>query len=230
MRCAPEITERRKELTLEVLSQVAPCDFGTLLAALRDRQDWPQAEWAYARNEPYDTGTRQHLYALLRKGRVQQWKPRGWADIWAPAGWELRPKAANLLDLMNKNKSADFIASQLGLNFGAQANLLTRPFRVPRRRKRLCRGCGEHMESGEWTQRDGWCESCAEARYQRLLPEEEWGRACIEEAAAGGLEVVFGVTPDCKRVIRVNTGRGVLERVLGAREKWECAAAELLAG
>ena len=73
-----DVTQERKLLTLaairELVVKFSRADgiaFSFILDRLRQLHEqglWPQADWMYARNDPYDVGTRQHLAAMAREG------------------------------------------------------------------------------------------------------------------------------------------------------------------
>lgn len=147
-----EAGRRRRQVTLRVLRLKAG-DRGLtlrelldLLRALHAAGKWPQSTATSARNEPYDTGTRQHLYAMRSQGKVVCLTDKDGVDRW----------------------------------------------KLP---------CPDDF-----------------------LPDEDAAalikQAIINARRHGIRDAVLGVTPDCKRVIRVMTRRGEIERWLKPREDW----------
>lgn len=126
-------------------------DVLALLRQLHEAGKWPQSTATGARNEPYDTGTRQHLASLVRDGKVIVVRGEDGYDRYFP------PDPAKLL---------------------------------PTNRRRF-------------------------------------ETAIIRARAHGLKDVVLGVTEDCRRVIRVDTGRGELEHWLRPGETWEFACKEV---
>lgn len=69
-----QVTEARRAVILAVVAR-GPVYYPALREALEKlhaQGKWPQAEWLHARNEPYDVGTRQHLAALVSKGKLMK--------------------------------------------------------------------------------------------------------------------------------------------------------------
>jgi hypothetical protein len=63
----------------------------------------------------------------------------------------------------------------------------------------------------------------------KLLPKNprRFETAIMRARASGIRDVVLGVTEDCRRVIRIDTGRGEIEHWLRPGETWELACKEL---
>lgn len=153
---------------------------------------WPRSPYAHGRHDPYSGGVGQHLAAL-----------RG--------TYELLESAKDV------SKSGSFTDFRLT---PAARKLLPR-FRQEQKRLRVvlfeCECGGEKDAIAA-----AFCPPCRKAKAPELLPEPA---ADFEHVAriyerSTGCEVAFGVTDDLKRVIRVQTLRGIVEHELDPEMSW----------
>jgi hypothetical protein len=196
------------------------------LVELHAEGKWPPAPWAHAKQEPYDTGTRQHLYALWDQGKgiVEREEKPGFYPIWRAT---LVKHAREALELREEGKTYAEIASALGISVSRVGRVITDPTgqKERDRKKAYCPGCGTKKEP-----ESDWCPKCVGSKVQALMPPAEestfWQNAMMRSRRRG-VEFVIGVTPDLSRIIRVDTGRGRFDRVLRANEDYEAVAEEL---
>lgn len=220
-------TARRREVILDVVCSKPGLTFRALLdelRALHDEGRWPQADWPGARQDPYDVGLRQLLGAMVRDGQVREIEA-GVGRVYAPA--EKRKHCDLIFGLKAEGKTVEEIAEELGLGKSIIYAVLNDPFgsKERQRKRRYCPACGTKKDP-----RDEWCPKCVGQKAAAMMPPPEesafWQNA-MARARARGVEFVLGVTPDFRRIIRVDTGRGRFDRVLHKGEDFENAAREL---
>lgn len=228
MRVSSEVTQRRKEVVLDCLGENPGCTFKVLLAALGERHAegrWPQADWKYARNDPYDGGLRQLLDQLLRDDRVE--KLEVGPDFYPM--WSLKRRASvdRIFQLKAEGKSVEEIMEITNLGKSTIYGCLGDPFGAKERvrKRRYCASCGTKKNPEE-----PWCPKCVGRKAAAMMPPPEesafWQNA-MARASKRGVTFVLGVTPALQRVIRVDTARGRIDRVLAKGEEFEDAAREL---
>lgn len=220
------VGKARKELILTVMrgdrEYWSVADVNKELKAYHARGEWPQADWPGARQDPYDTGTRQLMEAMVRDEQLERSPhPNSRGLLRVAVAHRLRKRAQEALDLQAKGLNGVQIASELGISKSLAASLLTDPTgaKERERKKGYCPSCGAKKDPAS-----GYCEKCVMDKANALLPEGEMRGAILDEyfrQRAAGCEMLVGVTPDHKRVIRWMTRRGEIELVLDAEQTWE---------
>lgn len=167
---------------------------------------WPEADWPHARQEPYVGGTQQHLAAMRRQGLVAH-EDGSWVPCSPTPDRLLRRHADDVLRLKSEGKTQKAIAGELGLSKSLVYSLLADPIgeREKERKRGYCPGCGAKKRSEATV-----CQNCQERRADELLPPQTFV-TYIERARSAGYQLLFGVTPDFRRVIRIGTTRGFFE-------------------
>lgn len=227
---ASSTTRKRRDVIVAVLSE-APSPGLTLkelmvkLRELHAEGEWPAAEWAHARQDPYEVGVRQLIKPMVSAGEVYE-KTSVYA-LGLVYSVPLRKHAQTALDLHEAGKTAKEIATELGISKTLVYSLLSDPSGAKEReRKRgYCGSCGSPKEPDQ-----DWCKKCVGTKAEALMPpqrEAAFWQEAILRARTRGVDFLLGVTPDLRRVIRVDTGRGRLERVLRKNEDFEEVAREM---
>jgi hypothetical protein len=242
-----KITEGRRDVIYDALLALGkPSSTGEVLKMIEGAylKQWPQATWLHARNDPYYVGLHQHLEAMSKRGDVAKVSPRpGYYDYEAvvprpprPPIPERKPKAQaqprpqpfvrrrapEAAALKEQGLKGPEIAKAMGISTSYCYLLLNDPSgeRERARKARYCKKCGGKQDE------PGRCQVCHDKRMHELLPPLHFVRYC-DIGRRAGVEVVFGVTDNGKRVIRQGTRRGFTEYVLDERERWEEAVFHL---
>lgn len=185
---------------------------------------WPQATWRDAVSNPYYAGIYQHLRALEKQGYVEWDDDRGWA-LKAPVA-QLRHRAADVLRLRSEGKTLEETAELLSISRSLAGSLSSDPTgeRERERKRAYCSGCGAKKQSEAAVV----CPGCLRRKAAGLLPPETF-TTYIEQARGAGYELVFGVTPDFRRVLRFRSeaGRRIHEREVRSDLSWSDAVGEL---
>lgn len=216
------VTEARRAVILSILQlqsePATPSEITVLLADVHERGDWPQATWNYARNDPYDCGTRQHLEAMAKNGLLELVSDR--PDRYRVRVEALVAHAAEALAMQADGATRKQIGEELGLSASRVARILTDPTGADERlrKKRYCPGCGARKQPAQTT-----CEKCVAKKAETYLPPDTFLMIARRYEARTGCPVLFGVTHGMDRVIRIGTPRGVAEHVLDPRDSWEDA-------
>lgn len=226
------VTEARRGVIVRVLqTQAEPVTLKYLLGllgALHAAGKWPQASWSYARNEPYDTGLRQHLEALAFQNVVEIVTKDGYYPRWKCVRPPLRKHAEEVLQLKTEEGlNGVQIATRLGLSRSLVYGLINDPYGEKERQRKAgyCPACGKKKKPNAAV-----CDGCVarkekkeQAERESLLPVGDEADRILDtfrEEARAGREALLGVTPDFKRVIRWRTRRGEVEHVLRPKQSW----------
>lgn len=197
-----------------------------VVSALQKRTDWPVATWQGARQGPPDyQQVLNYMNTLLKEGKLD--KATGWwVSVVAPDTQErfMRKRASEALRLQSEGKNGTQIAEELGISRSLAYGLINDPYgeRERERKRDYCPVCGAKKD-GSVT----WCRACKTGKIEDLLPPKDFMRFVHRAWREQKLEVLFGVTPDCVRVIRIGTGRGVIEHALPSHQSWDDAVEEL---
>lgn len=227
-RAAAETTHKRRDVILRVIEGEPGLMFKEILERLRELHNegkWPVAPWLHARQDPYEVGLRQHLKAMERAGLVER-------HAQSPAHYErwavpVRKHAVEVARLKSEGKTQKDITEELGLSRSLVSSLINDPTgaKERERKRNYCPGCGTKKEADKT-----WCPKCVGSKAESLMPPKDesafWQEAMVRSRRRG-VEFVIGVTPDLKRLIRVDTGRGRLDRLLKPNEEYEDVATEM---
>ena len=199
---------------------------GCWVKALATREDWPEATWDNARKGPPDyQQVLNYLHRLEREGKVEH-DQCGWTVVVKPESLEsqMRKHAAEALRLQSEGLNPSEIAERMEISKSLAYSLVNDPYgdRERERKKMYCPVCGTKKEGSP-----DWCRKCKTGKIEDLLPPKDFLRFAHRAEREQGVEVVFGVTPDCQRVIRIGTARGIIEHVLGTYESWDDAVETL---
>lgn len=85
-------------------------------------------------------------------------------------------------------------------------------------------------QCGTWAGAPGLCGECRTARAPDLLPPPAFEQVAADYERTTGCAVIFGVTDDLERVIRIKTLRGMVEHKLPDEMPWRDAVDEWLGG
>lgn len=183
------------------------------LNALLKARGWPEAQWVGARNEPYYTGTRQHLWGLSGDDVLAYDQDRD--DLGFTFKRESREQAPQALRLKRLGRSDTQIAAGLGVHVLEARRLLTDPLNLVGLHSKwgTC-FCGNerlvtnvHCSKCASEFRHAALESAAERRQaaQELLPSAEFAERIQPRLV---MPVSFGVEDDLTCVLIVHTERG----------------------
>ena len=193
-----------------------------LVKLLATREDWPEATWNGARKGPPDYQQAHVILRRLRQEEKVEHDQCGWTAVVKPEPLEsqMRKRAAEALQLQSEGLNPSEIAERMEISKSLAYGLVNDPYgdRERERKKMYCPVCGTKKEGSP-----DWCRKCKTGKIEDLLPPKDFLRFAHRAEREQGVEVVFGVTPDCQRVIRIGTARGIIEHVLGTYESWDDA-------
>ncbi len=198
----------------------------SVVEALAERTDWPEANWQDARKGPPDLQqVLNYMRQLRQEGKLEK-DQCGWTAVVKPEPPEgaMRKRAAEALQLQSEGLNPSEIAERLEISKSLAYGLVNDPYgdRERERKKMYCPVCGTKKEGSV-----DWCRKCKTGRIEDLLPPKDFLRFATRAYREQGLEVLFGVTEDCVRVIRIGTDRGIIEHKLGSYESWDDAVEKL---
>lgn len=187
------------------------------------RGDWPEAHWDKARKGPPDAQqVNNYLKQLVHAQKVERVSHGVYRALVAPEPLDrlMRKGAPEALQLQSEGLSGTEIAERLEISKSLAYGLLNDPYgEKERERKRMyCPVCGAKKDGSV-----DWCRKCKTGKVENLLPPKDFMRFAHRAEREQGVQVLFGVTPDCERVIRIGTARGVIEYKLKAHESWDDA-------
>lgn len=226
-----EVTEERRRLILWCLwihGAGNPASINALLERhiAAGRIVWPKAPWHGAVLKPYETGTRQHLDAMLRKKDRRVIRARDALWDWNPEVLQPRAHALEVLQERRRGMTNGQISEILQISEGLISALYHDPFGFKEkvRKARYCAGCGARKDAEQTV-----CTNCIkkkrlerEDRAESLLPDPEWAHGLSLM-----MKVDFCISSDFCRILVVHTERGRIERQLLRGESWEHALEEL---
>lgn len=194
--------------------------------ALAERTDWPEAHWKDARKGAPDLQQTLNYMRQLRHEGALEHDQCGWTAVVKPEPLEsqMRKRAAEALRLQSEGLNTTRIAERLEVSVSLANSLVNDPYgdRERERKKMYCPVCG--------TKKGGsvdWCRKCKMGRCEDLLPPKDFLRFATRAYREQGIEVLFGVTPDCVRVVRIGTDRGIISHELASDESWDDAVERL---
>jgi hypothetical protein len=186
---------------------------------------WPEATWHGARKGPPDYQQALNYMGTLRRQGKLEHSNGWWTSIAEPEPVErpMRKRAAEALELQSQGLNTVEIGERLEISTSLANSLVNDPYgdKERERKKMYCPVCGAKKDGSV-----DWCRKCKTGKLQDLLPPKDFLRF-IHRAEREGLEVVFGVTPDAVRVIRIGTARGIVEHKLGSYESWDDAVEKM---
>lgn len=185
------------------------------------RGDWPEASWGGARKGPPDSQQVNNYLNTLRGEKKVRREAHGlYVSLVEPeplAG-TMRHRAAEALQLQSEGLNGTQIAERMEISHSLAYGLINDPYgaKERERKKMYCPVCGSKKDGSV-----DWCRKCKTGKVENLLPPKDFMRFAHRAFRDQGLHVVFGVTQDCERVIRIGTDRGVVEHKLSSRETWD---------
>lgn len=214
------VREARLRIVHAIVHAANRCSAASIIEECVCRGDWPEANWANARKGPPDAQqVNNYLNTLLTQKKVRRESHGVYVSLVEPepAGGTMRRRAAEALRLQSEGLSGKQIAEHMEISNSLAYGLINDPYgdKERERKKMYCPVCGAKKEGSV-----DWCRKCKTGKLQDLLPPKDFLRF-VHRAERQGLEVVFGVTPDAVRVIRIGTGRGIIEHKLGSYESWD---------
>lgn len=224
-----QVQERRRDLIHRLVHSAKGIGAADVIAYyVANPREWPKATWANARPGPPDyQQVNNHLSTLRREGKIEQAKPYGhYVSIVEPEAVErpMRKGADRAAQLKSEGKTGIQIAEIMEISRSMAYCLINDPYyeNERERKKKYCPSCGKKKEPTL-----DWCRACKTGKAEDLLPPKDFLRFASRARREQDIDVIFGVTHDCVRVIRICTKRGIVEHKLGSYESWDDAVETL---
>lgn len=222
------VQECRRRLIHLLIHEHGPLTLHDVRELLEKDKRWPEAHWGGARKGPPDYQQVRNYVHRLTGDKCVDLTPnrRAYVSIKKPLPLErpMRKRAAEALRLKAEGKNGVQIAEELEISRSLAYNLINDPYgdNERERKKSYCPVCGNKLDGSV-----DWCRKCKQEKVENLLPPQDFLAIANRVQREQGIEVVFGVTPDCVRVIRLGTRRGIVEHRLPSRQSWDDACEEL---